>query len=213
MIATTPAKNLPHAYGGDYQRYYTDPIRVQNHVREAIANLTPHLASFDAIAVSGLSGTVIGAIVGHALNKPVIYIRKGESCHSLNVVEGPQWQQHRFNYIFLDDFKGSEETERRVSEHMRIEYPLCSRFGCYLYHWQSLRLDETEATSKPPTEDPIYVDTIPTCWEPPVEDFITTSRSHARSEFIETIRLLHRQSVTYIHALAKPFVWLHKRKR
>jgi len=75
---------------------------------------------FDAIAVRGVSGLLVGPAVAVALNKHLIVVRKTHdtamngSSHSYNQVEGCCKKNCR--YIIIDDFISTGETIGKVKE-------------------------------------------------------------------------------------------------
>jgi adenine/guanine phosphoribosyltransferase-like PRPP-binding protein len=106
-------------------------------VQEATDTLQPHISEFDSIAVTGVSGILVGAPVALALGKPIVIVRKPYDDHhnSESVVN-----QHRAGkrYLFLDDFIGLGRTRERVIEalHDKSKYA-----GSYLYASDELLLD------------------------------------------------------------------------
>lgn len=72
------------------------------------------LPAFDAIAFTGLSGSVIAGAVALAMDKYLYCVRKSkENRHSDYVVEGPSTG---LRYIILDDFISTGSTIRRIVE-------------------------------------------------------------------------------------------------
>lgn len=87
---------------------------------------------FDAIAVSGYSGSLIVAPIALALNKNIILVRKDdEVCYSKFQVEGPMDGR----YIILDDLICTGRTVsrivRKIKQHL-TPYAECN--GAYLWH-------------------------------------------------------------------------------
>lgn len=77
------------------------PKLFKERLDQAVAVLTPINDKFDAIAITGSSGTIFGGALSLALNKPLILVRKPEtSCHSESLVEG---DTNVKTYIFVDD--------------------------------------------------------------------------------------------------------------
>lgn len=84
-------------------------------VEHAIDALEPHRNAFDAIAVRGVSGLTMGAILAHELHKPLIVVRKdGETRHSDSQVEGAINWRPLARYLIVDDFIASGETLRQI---------------------------------------------------------------------------------------------------
>ena len=88
---------------------------------------------FDAIAVTGMSATIIGSIVAHKLYKNIIIVRKindnKNNSHSNFDVEGLKNQR----YIFIDDLVHSGGTLNNVIKGCSILN--CKIIGAYM--WQS----------------------------------------------------------------------------
>ena len=67
---------------------------------------------FDAIAVSGNSGTIFGGALAQKLKKELILVRKENDCgHSHYNIEGDYSSK---KYIFVDDFISSGRTKKFV---------------------------------------------------------------------------------------------------
>jgi len=87
---------------------------------------------FEAIAVQGLSGLLIGPIVAMLLKKPLLAVRKeSERCHSDEEVEGDIDVK---SYIILDDFIFTGETCRRIQTALWKEGCKAKCVGAYLHH-------------------------------------------------------------------------------
>jgi hypothetical protein len=121
---------------------------------------------FDAIAVTGLSGLLVGSIVAMEMDKPLIIVRKrGEERHTLNECEGVFGGE---TYIILDDFVSSGATifriERKVAAAAKaafhhpprclgvLEYGACSprwnpRREWKMNYWYEGENDETDTLS------------------------------------------------------------------
>ena len=71
-----------------------------NTIQWCVDQLTPHTDKFDAIAVCGASGMLIGSVVADKLGKNIILVRKkSDKNHSAYKVEGPKDGR----YLVLDD--------------------------------------------------------------------------------------------------------------
>lgn len=99
--------------------------------------------NFDAIAVTGYSGTVFGGALSVALAKPLIIVRKdvvrkdvdlGENSHSSQLVEG---ETDIRTYVFVDDFIFSGSTKERVIEKI-TEFNGAICVGTYMYKFDDL---------------------------------------------------------------------------
>lgn len=83
-------------------------------VRKATKKLRPHKDEWDSIAVTGISGVVIGVPVSMRLKKPLVIVRKqGESIHSSMAVNHKNMGER---VLFLDDFVCGGGTRKRVKE-------------------------------------------------------------------------------------------------
>jgi len=111
-------------YSPDFTRTRNSLVDLNENVALSIRNLQPHVAEFDVIAVTGISGLVVGAPVAVALKKPLVVVRKdGERSHAMAehnfetygpVVGGHMMLAQRV--LWLDDFEASGKTRRRVED-------------------------------------------------------------------------------------------------
>lgn len=91
-------------------------------VKEAIKDLKPHVAEFDAIICQGTSGLVIASPVAIALKKKLLIVRKPkERSHgSQGEILGKGYfekthpERFRGRVLFIDDFIGCGETRLRT---------------------------------------------------------------------------------------------------
>jgi len=87
---------------------------------------------FEAIAVQGLSGLLIGPIVAMLLKKPLLAVRKeSERCHSNEEVEGDIDVK---SYIIIDDFISSGATCRRIQTALWRKGCKATCVGAYLHY-------------------------------------------------------------------------------
>lgn len=86
----------------------------QADVNKAVEAIRPY--AVDAIAVSGVSGQTFGAIVAHALNLPLIVVRKqtDDEHASPYMVESPLTTDKEFRYAIVDDMIATGETVQRI---------------------------------------------------------------------------------------------------
>lgn len=68
---------------------------------------------FDYIACRGVSGLMVASPLAIRLNKGIIVIRKGESCHGCQMEASPQPKTNS-HYIILDDFFSSGNTLKEI---------------------------------------------------------------------------------------------------
>lgn len=94
---------------------------------------------FDTIAVSGVSGTLMGGVIAHALGCHLLVVRKEDdkSTHSWMKVEGHLGSR----FAFLDDLSETGATRdyvvrsvRRVARGTDYEPPISTRFVGSLYY-------------------------------------------------------------------------------
>jgi hypothetical protein len=117
--------------------------------REVVARAKHALSQlhFDAIAVTGISGILVGSVIAMEMDKPLIIVRKrGEQRHSAFDVEGVFGGE---TYVILDDFVSSGSTiarvERKVAETARMSHmhPLrclgVLEYGCCSPRWNPRR--------------------------------------------------------------------------
>ena len=90
-----------------------DPRALAKTISHTVAILTKY--EFDAIAFRGLSGALIAPVVAMQMGKSLIAVRKGESCHSPNMIEG---DVNALTYVIVDDFVSSGETCRKIAQHI-----------------------------------------------------------------------------------------------
>jgi adenine/guanine phosphoribosyltransferase-like PRPP-binding protein len=104
---------------------------------EAVMYLRCESRRYDAIAVTGVSGLMIGSPVAIMLGKPLIIIRKDtENAHSSRH-PGLDMDGTRARYLFLDDFIALGETKCRVISAISQKYPHATMVGQYLYEGQT----------------------------------------------------------------------------
>lgn len=86
-------------------------IKLASVAKEASKHLRGRRKEFDCIAVRGVSGLVVGAPVAISISKPLVIVRKpSEECHAWERVVNYRPNHHKA--VFLDDFRGSGNTER-----------------------------------------------------------------------------------------------------
>lgn len=87
------------------------PVRRDRTIEAAAKVLDKH--DFDTIAVSGVSGLLLGPILAYMLDKNLAVVRKeGESTHSCCLIEG-HWGSR---YVIIDDFIASGATVNYIRE-------------------------------------------------------------------------------------------------
>jgi len=90
-------------------------------VKRTVDTLKPFKDRFDFIAVSGMSGALVGAPAALRLNRPLVIVRKNSDDHHGGRGEVINRQAVKGSYVFLDDFISSGTTQRyvidKLSEH------------------------------------------------------------------------------------------------
>jgi len=106
-------------------------------VRKCTARLRVHLSQFDSIAVSGMSGVVVGSPVALRLAIPLVIIRKPADRHHNGETVVNEHRAGR--WLFVDDFIASGATWERVRAALGAD---CA--GFYLYESDALELGQRE---------------------------------------------------------------------
>lgn len=102
-------KHSPRYRCADHLFPLINPKNCKRLVRLAVKVLKRY--EFDTIAFRGLSGALIAPIIAMRMNKHLVAIRKGESCHSSHQLEGNVATER---YVIVDDFISSGETVRKI---------------------------------------------------------------------------------------------------
>jgi hypothetical protein len=114
---------------------------------EKIANAPYH----SAIAVTGISGMMMGPAVAHYAGKNLLVVRKaGENSHSYLSVEGmvPEGEDPEFWYVILDDFVNTGETVRTIEEKVGDHFPRALLRGVVEYNTGGRREGRTVGTAR-----------------------------------------------------------------
>lgn len=112
---------------------YRDVAGLRKSVQRCLRMLRPRKSEFDALYVTGNSGTVPGAVVAHSMMKELVVLRKqygnvGTLSHGLEVEGSAQWEHARL--MIVDDFISSGSTLVRLMERMPGS---CTLAGIMLY--------------------------------------------------------------------------------
>ena len=78
--------------------------------------LRTRINEFDAIAIRGMSGALVGSIIAARLNKPLIVVRKQDGNHSGRRVEGIK---NAKDYIILDDLISTGDTADIIKDEVK----------------------------------------------------------------------------------------------
>lgn len=120
---------------------------LSEHVASTIQRLNT-IGDFDGIAVRGVSGLLVGAIVAHTLKKHLIVVRKEVSTHASNKVETHIGVG---NYVIIDDMKASGLTIRTIKEEITKLHPSLVHMGTYLYKtccWEKAPCESSSSKTK-----------------------------------------------------------------
>lgn len=122
-------------------------------VKEAVRDISPYKRRFDFIAVTGMSGCLIGAPVAVALGIPLVVVRKkGDTSHSWRpLING---SAAFGKYLFLDDFISVGTTFRRLVNVLSNEDPNPEYAGSYLYEDRVISWDGDGIVSYRHLHDP-----------------------------------------------------------
>jgi len=114
---------------------YLDDFLKGKQISKAVATAEKRLQGiqFDAIAVRGNSGLLIGAPLAAHLNKNIMIVRKkGERSHSMRDVEG--WQHARQRVLLVDDFIETGSTLKYMYRKIMDYCVEPEVVGVYLYN-------------------------------------------------------------------------------
>jgi adenine/guanine phosphoribosyltransferase-like PRPP-binding protein len=114
---------LYHGNGGlqDLNVYVRDTVRV----------LKPHKSQFDCIAVTGMSGVILGSPVALRLHRPLVVLRKQSDKDNHGYQDIINIEHAGARYLIIDDFISSGRTYHRIREHM--DYEGVTYAGAYMY--------------------------------------------------------------------------------
>ena len=114
----------------DYLNTALNPKLRRQTISRTVRHLKPIIDTFDAIAVSGVSGMLIGVPVADMLDKPLIVVRKEHNTHSDCLVEG----SIEGRYLIVDDLINTGETINTIVASIHNhhnEHAIC--VGIYLW--------------------------------------------------------------------------------
>jgi adenine/guanine phosphoribosyltransferase-like PRPP-binding protein len=82
-----------------------------------VARMAQDVLGFDTVVVTGVSGTLMGGVIAHALGCHLLVVRKEDdkSTHSWHRTEGDLGSR----WVFLDDFTETGATRSRVRRIVR----------------------------------------------------------------------------------------------
>lgn len=121
--------------------YFSEALNLQTRtevVTRAVRVLSEY--DFDTIAVTGVSGLVVGPILAHLMQKQLFVLRKdNESAHTMAMHSGLLPEE---KYVIVDDFIESGRTVFKIIETInkffeKEERPQCIGFYGYTTDWLS----------------------------------------------------------------------------
>lgn len=103
-------RNVHHS---SWNRSAANPVALEDTVDRLVQWLKKSDLDFEAIAVSGVSGLVVGGALSYATGIPLVVVRKsGDKKHSDFSVESSLVGD--FKYVILDDLISSGSTIKRI---------------------------------------------------------------------------------------------------
>jgi hypothetical protein len=119
---------------GRYGMFHTSAGHVRS-VRRCLRALRSVESTFDALYVTGLSGSIPGAVVAYLMRKEIVVLRKqlGDDCGTAShghVIEGGAFDVPGMRFMILDDFVSQAGTLRTLL----AQFPSkCKLAGVMLY--------------------------------------------------------------------------------
>lgn len=109
---------------------YTKARFMPENLADDVAEMARALKNviFDALAFRGLSGAILAGTLAVRLKKPLIGVRKGESTHSMELVEYyGGWICPR--YVIVDDFPFTGQTIKIIVKMIQEKMPKAKCVG------------------------------------------------------------------------------------
>lgn len=98
-------------------------------VYDAMTRIKGSGVEFDTMVGRGFSGALVVPLLARAMSKHFAIVRKGEKCHSVNLLEGRLGSR----WIFVDDLICSGDTFARTAEAVLSTKPGMVCVGAYIY--------------------------------------------------------------------------------
>ena len=128
-------------HSGYLSNIFTSTGELDKTVNFTIKNIREYIQrkkiSFEFVAVTGVSGLVVGSIVAHKLKKRLIVVRKkNDSSNATCEVEGipSGHNQTKKRYIIIDDLISSGGTIRRIISQIKNHNKDCRCIGICTYN-------------------------------------------------------------------------------
>lgn len=125
-VSTTPKPKIESCA---YIRRVVDGVSREGLIENALEVLKPRSSDFASIAVRGMSGATIGAILAYLLKKDLIIVRKSD--HDTHSTYNPEGRLDGSPYIIVDDLISSGYTMRAILNKIKSRGVLV---GAYLYN-------------------------------------------------------------------------------
>lgn len=128
-------------HSGYLRTIFDSTVQLHKAISAAKKIFKKSTVEFDAIAVTGVSGTTFGSILAYTLKKQLIVVRKRtEKTHGNYICEGTP--NENYKYIIVDDFISSGATIFNIIQ--EIEWSKQDGFvgefvGSYLYQYDGGR--------------------------------------------------------------------------
>jgi len=136
--------NMRNSFQAHDRHIYEPEIHMSSHLqklleptslKQVVANCANAIKSygldkFDAIAVSGTSGTLVGGILSLELGKPLIVVYQNATRYS---PVGAQGAYSNKRYIIVDDFVFSGKTVRLIASEVLTQFPQAVPTAIFAY--------------------------------------------------------------------------------
>lgn len=122
-----------NAYGYQAWKFKKeDVLKVHRRIDRAFNKLRDRGVSYDAVVLSGTSGTWLGALLVMAGHN-VILVRKPGECSHGEQIEGICIPEEIRKVVIIDDFICSGDTLRRIKEGLEMKDPNIEIVGVVLH--------------------------------------------------------------------------------
>jgi hypoxanthine phosphoribosyltransferase len=111
-------------YHSAYFASILNPAKLKKVIRKLCENIKEFqkTTKVDAIAIRGLSGSLIGGILSHKLGIPLMCVRKGKSHSDYRVETFLTEYKPEINYIIIDDLICSGGTIKAIIKEVKREF-------------------------------------------------------------------------------------------
>lgn len=117
-----------------YNLMYPDKLEETAKIITDAINYDKKKLDINGIAVTGMSGIVVGGLISVNTKLPIILVRKEfKNSHSNLLVETSFDYHQKFNYVFVDDLVSGGSTLARVYGEIKDHYKSSNLVKIYLY--------------------------------------------------------------------------------